>query len=85
MYHHRHPSVHHTAAKKRGYNPDAKVIFEKALIRLEESPSSKYSLEKVVLARRDDLHFAAELSGLAIMKDIKFSGHLLYESWRWSR
>jgi len=66
--------VHHTAAKKlsRRYNLDAMDVFEtgsnEALITFEESPLSKDSLEKVVVARRADLHLAAELSGLDVMK-----------------
>jgi len=69
----------------RGYNPDAQDVFEngvnEALQRIEGASSSDDVLEKVVLARRADLHFAAELRGLDIMKKLKFSGsvgHLFY-------
>ena len=72
----------------RGYNNDAQETFENGVneaIRMFESKQSSTDretpLEKVVLARRADLHFGAELNGLDIMKKLKFGGtggHLYY-------
>ena len=74
----------------RGYNPDAQDVFEKgvnaALDRFQSQSQSQVEgddpLDKVVLARRADLHFGAEVNGLDVMKRLKFGGsvggHLFY-------
>ncbi len=74
----------------RAYNNNAQEVFEKgvnaALDIFQNDNSSSLedgkSLKKVVLARRSDLHFGTELSGLDLMMKLKFGGniggHLFY-------
>lgn len=73
----------------RGYNDNAQEIFEKGvnaalnLFQNDELSGEKHnSLDKVVLARRSDLHFGTVVSGLDVMMKVKFGGniggHLFY-------
>ena len=77
----------------RGYNKDAQEVFERGIGTLldifesnEENQSNHKTgyepLQKVVMARRSDLYYAGDLSGLDVMLKLKFGGdvggHLFY-------
>ena len=68
----------------RGYNDNAQEVFENGVnAALEEFRSGDTdSIQKVVLARRNDLHFGTKVSGLDVMMKVKFGGnvggHLFY-------
>ena len=77
----------------RGYNKDAQEVFEKGVATLldifesnEKNLSTRKTgyeaLKKVVMARRSDLYYARDLSGLDVMLKLKFGGdvggHLFY-------
>ena len=70
----------------RGYNDNAQEVFEKgvntALDMFEKAGKGASPLEKVVLARRSDLQFNTEVSGLDVMMKLKYGGsiggHLFY-------
>ena len=78
----------------RGYNKDAQEVFEKGVGTLldvynsnegDQRSSHKTgfrNLKKVVMARRSDLYYAENLSGLDVMLKLKFGGdvggHLFY-------
>jgi len=69
----------------RGYNSDAQEVFERgvtAALDQFENCNNSDTLQKVVLARRGDLHFATEVKGLDVMMKLKFGGrvdgHLFY-------
>ena len=90
------PSVPPTALPpivSRGYNKDAQEVFEKGVATLldifesnEKNLSTRKTgyeaLKKVVMARRSDLYYARDLSGLDVMLKLKFGGdvggHLFY-------